>query len=133
MHLDYTRQIQLLAHPELALPNAGHATAAEDKFVRYLFNPANKDGWAKGVVFTSRLGYDASNWQPFREMLLQNATKYPVTVHRQDEHGTHYEQLTVLYGNKGKPANVLVSWSHKDGKTHLTNAYLKEVKTDGTD
>lgn len=130
MQLDYKRQNKLIAHPELALPNARSATAADEKFTQYLFNPNNKSGWAKGVALNSRLGYNISNWEALRDKVLENANKYPVTIHKQNEHGTQYEQLTVLYGSKGKPANVLVSWLNKDGKTHMTNAYIKEVKND---
>lgn len=130
MQLDYKRQNRLITHPELALPNARSATAADEKFTQYLFNPNNQSGWAKGVALNSRLGYNIGNWEALRDKVLENANKYPVTIHKQNEHGTQYEQLTVLYGSKGKPANVLVSWLNKDGKTHMTNAYIKEVKND---
>lgn len=127
MKLDYRRKNALKADPSLALPNAAKATAADAKFTGYLFNPKNTKGWDKGVALTSRLGYDISNWNELKTVILSNASKYPVTVHKSNEHGTHYEQLTVLYGLKGKPTNVLVAWTHKDGQTHMSNAYVKEV------
>lgn len=131
--LDYKRQSRLLSNPELALPNAANVTAADAKFTGYLFNPQNRDGWAKGVALTSRLGYDEGSWKALRNQIIANTTKYPVTIHKQNEYGTHYEQLMVLYGENGKPANVLVAWLNKNGKTRMTNAYIKEVKESGQD
>lgn len=133
MKLDYRRRNALTADPSRALPNAAKATAADEKFTGYLFNQNNSGGWAKGVAFRSRLGYDQTNWRELKTAILSNADKYPVTIHKSNEHGTHYEQLTVLYGLKGRPANVLVAWTYKDGQTHMSNAYVKEVKADGTD
>lgn len=45
-------------------------------------------------------------------------------------HGNNYEQQMILYGKKGKPANVLVAWSddtEPDG-IKMVSAYITEVK-----
>ena len=128
MQLDYRRQRALQLHPERALPNAGTATAADRKFTGYLFNAGNHDGWPKGVAFTSRLGYNVDNWQELQSQIIKRASLYPSTHKGADEWGEKYEQLLVLYGSKGKPANVLVSWKVNEGKTWITSAYIKEVK-----
>ena len=120
-------------NPELALPKASKATAADEKFTKYLFNPDNKDGWAKGVAFESRLGYNNSNWQALQKSILQAAPKYPATLRGEDENGASYGQQIILKGLKGRPANVVVGWKTKDGKTWMTTAYIKEVKLNDKD
>lgn len=128
MQLDYTRQNRLKQNPNLALPNAGKVIAKTDKFTAYLFNRSSMDGWAKGVAFESRLGYNASNWQALRQSILEAAPKYPAVLRGGDEHGSSYGQNIILKGLKGKPANVVVGWKSQDGKTWMTTAYIKEVK-----
>lgn len=126
--LDYQRRNELLEHPELKLPNAETATAADEKFTRYLFNPENVDGYAKGVAFKSRLGYNESNWKKLQKQILERTPVYPATYKYDNEYGTGYEQKMVLYGLRGKPANVIVGWLIGDGSTKMTASYIKEVK-----
>ncbi|MDD2649308.1 MAG: minor capsid protein [Eubacteriales bacterium] len=128
--LDYRRQLTLKKCPNLALPNAGQATIADTKFTGYLFNPENKKGWVKGVAFTSRLGYDISNWQELQKELLACATKYPAIRGETNEHGTKHTQKAVLYGKKDKPANVVIGWKCKDEKSWMTTTYIREVSKD---
>lgn len=127
VNLDYRRRKHLIEHPELKLPNAEIATIADEKFTDYLFNPDNKQGWAKGQAITSRLGYDIDNWEKLKEEINSNKSKFPVTEGQKDMHGTRYEQRQILYGEKGTPANLVVGWLVLNGKTHLTTAYIKEV------
>lgn len=126
--IDYTRQKQLIENPQLALPNAANATADDRKFTGYLFNPDSYDGWAKGRAFTSRLGYNADNYEELKNIILNSADKYPTRTKNSDIHGQGYEQKMILYGKKGTPANVIIGWKEKDGKTWLTSVYIKEVK-----
>jgi len=128
MQLDYRRRTDLAQHPEKALPNADKAIAAEAKFTRYLFNPENADGWAKGVALSSRLGYDKDNWQELQAEALKRAPLYPVSHVKTDQHGTRWEQKMVLYGKKGNPANVVVGWITDDVGTRMTTLYIKEVR-----
>lgn len=127
VNLDYARRKRLIEHPELKLPNADIATIADEKFTRYLFNPENADGWPKGKAITSRLGYSIDNWEELQSVIKQNASDFPVTIKKSDVHGTRYEQLQVVYGTKGKPANVVVGWLVSDNDVHLTSAYISEV------
>ena len=127
VNLDYTRRKRLKDHPELKLPRVEHATIANEKFTSYLFNPANARGFAKGQAITSRLGYDINNWEELQSVIKRNASDFPVTVKKTDEHGTRYEQLQIVYGLKGKPANVVVGWLVSDNDVHLTSAYIAEV------
>lgn len=125
--LDYRRRKKLVDHPELALPNADRATAANTKFTKYLFNKNNADGWAKGRAFESRLGYNIDNWETLQKEIVKRAQIYPAAAGETDQYGTRYTQHIVIYGEKGKPANVRVGWKVKGDKTWLTTALIKEI------
>lgn len=126
--LDYERQKTLKLTPERALPNAKAAKAADEKFTRYLFNPENSTGYAKGVAITKRLGYNADNWQALRKEVLEGARKYPASVTGTNNYGTKYEQYMVLYGQNGTPANVKVAWILEGEETRMTTMFIEEVK-----
>lgn len=128
LKLDYKRRSALLEDSSLGLPNAANAIAAAGKFTGYLFNPENPGGWAKGVAFDSRLGYNGDNWKDLRKAILKGASRYPSVFRAEDQCGNSYKQEMILYGNKGKPANVVVGWKVLEGKTWLSSAYLKEVR-----
>ena len=124
INLDYSRRADLIAHPEKALPNASIATAKEEKFVKYLFNPQSK-GYAKGKNITEHLGYSNDNWQNMRNEILAKANKYPAEHKGSIVQGDKYEQRMILYGPRKNPANVLVGWLvEADGNVHLTTAFI---------
>ena len=126
--LDYSRRNNLLKHPEHALPNAEHVEAVADKFEKYLFNPQNPKGWAKGQLFSERLGYDADNWQELREEITQAAKRYTATFKKNNGFGDLYEQKMILYGKTNNPTNVIVGWIRTpDQSVRMTSAYIKEV------
>ncbi len=127
--LDYQRRNELLQHPELKLPNAENAMAADAKFEKYLFGGAHPEGLAKGDAFSSRLGYDAENWNSLKKQIIARAPQYPTLSKGVNGYGKHmYEQKIVLYGLKGTPANVVVGWSADDKSVTMASAYIKEVK-----
>lgn len=126
--LDRIRQNHLTQHPELALPGAEIATAAPAKFEQYLFNPESPKGWAKGIAFTSHLGYDVTNWEELRNEILTRSKLFPSRAIGDFGFGMKYEQLLILYGKTGRPANVVVGWIMQNGTPQLTSAYIKEVK-----
>lgn len=129
LKLDYARRSKLQNHPETALPNAEKAKAPDEKFTKYLFNPENKKGWAKGQALSSRLGYSAENWEQLKKEILRGAKIYPANSKGNNGYGEIYEQRMVLYGTKNTPANVIVGWIVKeDGSVSMTSAYIKEVK-----
>lgn len=128
VNLDYTRRKRLIDHPELKLPHLELATIADEKFTKYLFNPDNARGWAKGQAISSRLGYDINNWEKLRDVIKANASDFPVTSKGTDKYGTRYEQLQIIYGLKGQPANVVVGWIVTDNDVHLSSMYIKEVR-----
>ncbi len=126
--LDYRRQNELLRHPERALPGAATATAADTKFTRYFFNPDSRDGAPKGDAFSSRLGYHADNWVLMRQEILTAATRYPAVLRGHTAYGDSYSQDVILYGLKGKPANVQIGWMvHSDGTAHLVTAHMEGI------
>lgn len=124
--LDYSRQLKLINHPELSLPNAHNAYADDRKYTGYLFNPSNDKGYAKGKAFTSRLGYDINNYEELKKCTELSANKYPARFVCNNGYGDQYEQKIVLYGHKGKPANVVVGWIVNGSETKLTSMYIKE-------
>ena len=127
--LDYQRRNELLQHPELKLPNAENAMAADAKFEKYLFGGSHPEGLAKGDAFSSRLGYDAENWNSLKKQIIASAPQYPALSKGVNGYGKHmYEQKIVLYGLKGTPANVAVGWSADDKSVTMASAYIKEVK-----
>ena len=127
--LDYRRRNKLLNNPDLALPNADNATVASSKFTSYLFGGSNESGLAKGRAFDSRLGYNIGNWKELKAQIINRAQMYPAKKGEKTEYGVKYTQFIVLYGNKGRPANVKVGWI-VDGETdtHMTTAYIEEIK-----
>ena len=130
LKLDYQRRNKLIRHPELRLPNAEKATAADRKFTHYLFGGDFPDGLAKGRAFRTRLGYDENNWKELRKKILSCAPLYPVVDKGSAGYGKRYEQQIVLYGKNGKPANALVAWSSDTvpGEIKMVSAYITEVK-----
>ena len=126
--LDYQRRSKLLSHPELKLPNAGNVTAADRKFTHYLFGGDFPEGLAKGKAFKSRLGYDESSWKELRKEILSRAPLYPARYLDNNGYGDRYEQKIILYGKKGRPANVIVGWLRRpDSTTSMSSVYIKEV------
>ena len=127
--LDYQRRNELLQHPELKLPNAENAMAADAKFEKYLFGGSHPEGLAKGDAFSSRLGYDAENWNSLKKQIIARAPQYPALSKGVNGYGKHmYEQKIILYGLKATPANVVVGWSADDKSVTMASAYIKEVK-----
>lgn len=126
--LDYQRQSALVKNPELALPNAAYATADNRKFTEYLFGGTHENGLAKGAAFTSRLGYDIDNYGKLKDEILKKAGKYPSVLKDTGVYGEKYEQKMILYGVKGKPANVIIGWQTNDDKTWMTSGYIKELR-----
>ena len=126
--LDRIRQNRLTQHPELALPGVEEAFAAPAKFEQYLFNPENPKGWAKGVAFTNRLGYDISNWEELRDEILTRSKLFPAKAKTNLGYGIRYDQLLILYGKTGRPANVVAAWIMENGTPRLTSVYIKEAK-----
>jgi SPP1 gp7 family putative phage head morphogenesis protein len=128
LRTDHQRVEHLKANPESALPFAQSATAAPEKFTRYLFDPRNARGYAKGKAIEKVLGYGAHNWEQLQSVLLEKAPLYPAVLREHSQHGDKYEQPMVLLGPTGRRANVIAAWCSDNGKTWLTSAYIKELK-----
>lgn len=126
--LDYQRRKELIDSPSFKLPNSDKVLIANEKFTGYLFNEANKKGYAKGKNFDERLGYNITNYESLKEEIIKKVPQYPAIAKLTDEHGTRYEQKIIIYGLNGKPANVITAWNVKDNITKMTSTYIKEVK-----
>ena len=107
LKLDKRRREELAAHPEKALSGERHVIPNE-KITKYLFNPNNPDGWAKGKAFTSHLGYSLENWETLKREFSKGSRLYPSKFKKTNAFGVVYEQNMILYGTTGNPANVVV-------------------------
>jgi SPP1 gp7 family putative phage head morphogenesis protein len=125
--LDYKRRKQLIDNPSLILPDVGSVKLPEQKFTQYLFGGSNADGLAKGRAFESRLGYNINNWNRLSEEVKNRAKHYPVTSKGSNGFGERFEQKIIVYGEKGKPANVVVGWIYNSNGVSMTSVYIKEV------
>ena len=130
LSLDYKRRGELISAPEKALPNPDNTVAADGKFEKYLFAPESEAGYPKGIAISSRLGYNIDNWKDLQSEILKRSSYYPSLYKHTNQFGDAYEQKIVLYGKKGKPANVILGWMCKDGKTWLTSCYIKETRNE---
>ena len=80
-----------------------------------------------------RLGYNANNWMDLKNEILSRASDYPSTFKGSiskngNVYGDKYEQQIIVYGSKGKPANVIVGWIMENGNPRMTTALIKEMK-----
>lgn len=125
--LDQARRARLRRDSSLSLPNAECVVLPPDKFLKYLFNEGNPVGYAKGVAFTRRLGYNIKNWKELSDEIRRRAPLYPAKQKGDIGHGMRYEQKMILYGKNGTPANVIVGWIDENGTTRMTSAYVKEA------
>lgn len=130
VELDYRRRNRLITDLKLALPNASQAIAADEKFSKYLFNRDNQKGWAKGIAFSSRLGYNADNWKELQQEIIKRASIFPAIRKGSNNYGELFEQKMVLYGKNRKAANLVVGWLVDKSVTRMISAYIKEVKGD---
>ena len=129
--LDFTRRRKLLNNYHLILPGLDQLKIDDRKFTEYFFNIDNPVGWAKGEAYKSRLGYNEDNWELLQTEIYKRASIYPATYKRTTQYGDVYEQRMIIYGMRGKPANVEVGWIHtQDGITAMTTAYITEVKNE---
>lgn len=128
MKLDCHRRNKLSRRSELKLPGSEKPIVPDEKFTHYLFGGSHPEGLAKGRAFSSRLGYSEKNWRELRDEIVRRASEYPASRKGNNGYGERYEQKIVIYGKRGRPANVVVGWMHKpDGSVSMSSAYIKEV------
>lgn len=127
LRIGYQRMTKLINDPALKLPNAESAYADDKKFTQYLFGGSNEKGLAKGRAFTSRFGYNISNWESLREKLLLSSKKFPAKFKEDCEFGKRYEQKVIIYGINGRLGNVKIGWIVSNNDVHLTTAFLEEI------
>ena len=63
-----------------------------------------------------------------RVEVLLAARKYPAKYRNSDKFGDRYNQLVILRGKKGTPANVLLAWNvTPEGETQFTTSHMEEI------
>nr|DAG07227.1 MAG TPA: minor capsid protein [Caudoviricetes sp.] len=128
LQLDYERRIRLQRDPSLGLQNAEQATAADDKFTKYIFNPDNPRGYSKGKAFMSVLGYNADNYAELQSAILTKAKSFPTRIRSTDQYGDHIEQSMIIRGPNGHYANVKIGWTAKNDKTWMATPIIQMSK-----
>lgn len=124
LELDYSKRNKLARCPELKLPGAENATAADAKFTKYLFGGRHPEGLAKGRAFESRLGYSAGNRQELQREIVWH--KSIQVIKGNNGHGKDiYEQKIVMYGSKNTPANVIIGWAVDANRTAMARRISK--------
>lgn len=126
--LDYQRRKRLLNNPNLKLPNADQASIDDRKFTEYLFNEDSKTGYSKGKIIAERFGYSKSNYQSFKEDIIQRGGQYPVIYKGGNGYGDKYEQKMIMYTPEGKPYNFVAGWFVNQDGTKLSTIMIKEVE-----
>ncbi|WAW15445.1 minor capsid protein [Peptostreptococcus equinus] len=126
--VDYARRNKLKNNPKLRLPNVETATIDKNKFEKYLFGGDNEKGLTKGRLIEEKLGYNINNYKYFEKEILLRSRDYPATFKGENQHGKRYEQQIIFYNKNKEPVNLLVAWLENNGKTHMTTAYITEVK-----
>lgn len=90
-------------------------------YLHYALVRTNYNGdFAKGKAFTSRLGYDILNHKNKKKkfvIVLQSIQQY-LKIITDIVIDTNKK---FLYGNKGKPTNVVVGWLCNDNGTKMTS------------
>lgn len=112
------------------LRNSENLHVAEAKYTGYLFNPNNETGYAKGKAFTSRLGYDVSNYKELDTLIKNSIGKYPANSKGNTEYGEKYEVNMVLKGLTGKQAKVKAGIMLEKGTDipKLTTVFIDKLK-----
>ncbi|MGK4058173.1 minor capsid protein [Loigolactobacillus coryniformis] len=128
LQLDYERRIRLRRDPSLGLQNAEQATAADEKFTKYIFNPDNPRGYSKGKAFMSVLGYNADNYAELQSAILMKAKSFPTRIRSTDQYGDHIEQSMIIRGPNGHYANVKIGWTAKNDKTWMATPIIQMPK-----
>ena len=98
-----------------ALPNHQRAIIPGNKLLRYALDPTHPRGRHKAIVFKSVLGFDQSNWQTLKRIILDEVPYHEATPGKQDEHGARFRMLFPIKGPNGNTAEVVVTWIIKEG------------------
>ena len=110
----------------MKLPNADRAVVDTAKLRDYSLNPSHPVGKHKARVFASSLGFNTSDADMLREMILSNVLQQEATQGKADEHGARY---TVDFETQGLFGIVMIrtAWIIDTGETapRLVSCYVK--------
>lgn len=106
------------------LPNAENAVVDIRKLRDYCLNPEHPSGKDKARLFSSILGITVDNAEELRQVLLNAAKIYEVSLNRRDEYGQRYT-LDFPLTWQNKTAIIRTGWIIKDGSDvpRLTSCY----------
>jgi hypothetical protein len=100
----------------------------ERKYTGYLFGGNFERGLNKGRLITKVLGYDINNYKLFDSKIKAAVMEFPAKLKAIDAHGVTYEIMSVLQGETGRKAPVLLGAKVKKENSHITTIYIVEIK-----
>jgi uncharacterized protein len=106
------------------LPNYEEAVIEDGKFVSYALSPQSDRGQHKARVFESALGFNLTNWEHFKQAILDALPFRPATLTSETIFGKKYEIVLPITGSNGRTVDVLTIWQFDrlpDG-VHYANA-----------
>lgn len=93
----------------MKLPNAETAVVPAEKVREYLLSPANPRASGKASFFRA-LGFETSNWEELRRVLLDIALVGDATPGQNSEFGAKYEIRAIITGPTGRRATIKSVW-----------------------
>jgi hypothetical protein len=92
------------------LPNCECAVIEDSKLVRYALNPHSERGQHKARVFDQALGFNLSNWELLKQVILEALPTRPATLTSETAFGKKYEVVVPITGANGRTVDVLTVW-----------------------
>ena len=103
------------------LPNWERAIIEDSKLVEYALNPQSERGQHKARVFQSALGFNLSNWEHLKQVILDMLPSHEATLTSETAFGKKYEALLSIMGPNGRRVDVMTVWQFDrlpDGTLH---------------
>lgn len=98
-----------------ALPNYERAEVPRSKIEGYALNPANDEGKHKARVFESALGFDQSNWEQFKQRILDGLPYHEARPGQTSPWGDSYVVDLPIEGPNGNTIEVRTVWLVRAG------------------
>ena len=96
-----------------ALPNYERAEIPRSKIEGYALNPANDEGKHKARVFKSALGFDQSNWELLKQIILDELPYHEAKPGQTSQWGDSYVVDLPITGPNGNTVEVRTVWLFK--------------------
>ena len=92
------------------LPHGERAVIEESKLVDYALNPHSERGQHKARVFAQALGFNLSNWELLKQVILEALPTRPAHAMSETAFGKKYAVIIPLTGPNGRTVDVRTIW-----------------------